>query len=130
MQKTYRNYAIMENIKILPLIHTFIFDEDKLPNEIFKRRNEMDFGEAIRLLKQGKAVSRSGWNGKDMFLFLRKGRLITGVHPESYMVKATGKTEFTSLDHICMKNAQGDCVVGWLASQTDMLAEDWVEVEL
>ena len=90
----------------------------------------LNFGEAIKALKNGKKVARKGWNGEDMFLFLREGRLITGVHPESEMVKGTGKTEFESRDHICMKDAEGKCVVGWLASQTDMLAEDWYIVQI
>lgn len=89
----------------------------------------MDFGKAIDKLKEGKKVARKGWNGKDMFLFLRKGRKITGVHPDAKMVEGTGKTEFESRDHICMKDAQGKCVVGWLASQTDILSNDWLEVK-
>lgn len=82
-----------------------------------------DFGEAIRRLKQGRKVSRQGWNGKGMFLFLREGRDIKGVDPASPM-----GGEFTSLAHICMRTADGKCCVGWLASQTDMLSDDWCEV--
>lgn len=84
-----------------------------------------NFGDAIVALKEGKRVARKGWNGKGMFVFLRKGRLITGVHPDELMVKGTNKTEFWSNDHLCMKAVDGSCVVGWLASQTDILSEDW-----
>ena len=83
----------------------------------------VSFGKAIALLKSGKRVARLGWNGKGMFLFLRKGRMITGVDPASPM-----GGDFESLPHICMRTADGKCCVGWLASQTDMLAEDWFEV--
>lgn len=80
----------------------------------------MNFGQAIEALKVGKKVARSGWNGKGMFLFLREGRLITGVDPSTPM-----GGDFESLPHICMRTADGKCCVGWLASQTDMLGEDW-----
>lgn len=87
----------------------------------------MDFGQAIRLLKQGKRVARDGWNGKGMFLFLVPGSTfkvnrppLLGIYPEG--------TEINYHAHIDMKTAQ-DTVVPWLASQSDMLAEDWREVK-
>lgn len=83
----------------------------------------MDFGQALRLLKQGKRVAREGWNGKGMFLFLVPGSHfkvnrppLLGIYPEG-----------TGIDyhaHIDMKTAQGD-VVPWVASQSDLLSEDW-----
>lgn len=83
----------------------------------------MDFGQALRLLKQGKRVTRAGWNGKDMFLFLVRGSTfrvnrppLLGIYPEG--------TEIAYHAHIDMKTAQG-YVVPWLASQSDMLSEDW-----
>ena len=80
------------------------------------------FGWAIDMLVTGSRVARHGWNGKDMFVFLRDGRTITGVDPASPM-----GGDFESRPHLCMKDAEGKCVVGWLASQTDMLSEDWFE---
>jgi hypothetical protein len=80
----------------------------------------LTFSHAIEAMKQGKKVARSGWNGKNMFIFLREGRKIEGVPVDSPM-----GGDFESRSHICMKDAQGMCVVGWLASQTDMLADDW-----
>lgn len=68
----------------------------------------MDFGEAIKALKAGRKVCRSGWNGKDMWLMLQ----IPDVHSKM------------SLPYIYMSTVQGD-LVPWLASQTDILAEDW-----
>jgi len=68
----------------------------------------MDFGWAIERLKQGSKVYRTGWNGKGMYLELQK--------PDTHS-KMT-------LPYIYIKTIQGD-LVPWLASQTDMLAEDW-----
>lgn len=68
----------------------------------------MDFGSAIKALKLGNTVARSGWNGKNMWLKL---------------MEPSADSDMT-LPYICMFTAQGD-LVPWLASQTDMLAEDW-----
>jgi hypothetical protein len=83
----------------------------------------MNFGEALNALKSGEKVARSGWNGKDMFLFLVPGSTfkvnrapLLGIYPEG--------TEINYQAHIDMKTAQGT-VVPWLASQSDVLAEDW-----
>ncbi len=81
----------------------------------------MDFGEAIKALKEDKKVARKGWNGKDMFIFLASGDDLTSCICSKDMPPCT--------DSICMKTAQNTIVVGWLASQTDMLAEDWQIVE-
>ena len=87
----------------------------------------LTFGQAIEALKQGKKVARAGWNGKEMFLFLVPGSTfkvnrapLLGIYPEG--------TEVNYCSHINMKTAD-DKVVPWLASQTDVLAEDWDIVE-
>lgn len=98
----------------------------------------MNFGEAIAALKAGKKVTRDGWNGKGMFLLMAGGYT---VHKEDLRPNSPISKEFLesrSLDkmeilpHIDMwtVNAQGRqaYLAGWLASQTDMLSEDWVEV--
>lgn len=86
----------------------------------------MNFGEAIKALKQGKTVSRAGWNGKGMFLFL-----INGIEFQNALKYGYGEyeNEPTITSSIAMKTAQNTIVVGWLASQTDMLAEDWTITE-
>lgn len=92
----------------------------------------MSFGEAITHLKAGRRVARSGWNGKNMWLALQPGSTIT---PEQAREGATlwraaeGPTEIKILPHIDMRAADGSIVVGWLASQTDMLADDWVLID-
>ena len=75
----------------------------------------MDFGEALKALKAGEKVARDGWNGKGMWLCL--------IPAGNAMFKG-----FCMQDCIGMKTATGDMQPGWLASQADMLAEDWVVV--
>lgn len=86
----------------------------------------MDFGDAIRAMKAGKRVAREGWNGKGMFLFLVNGSTFT-VNREPLLSIMGEGTQVQYHAHIDMKTAQG-YVVPWLASQADMLADDWVEV--
>ena len=83
----------------------------------------MNFGQALEALKLGSKVAREGWNGKGMFLFLVPGSTFTvnraplnSIYPEGTVVNYHA--------HIDMKTAQ-DTIVPWLASQTDVLAEDW-----
>lgn len=78
------------------------------------------FGDAIKYVKRGLKVARKGWNGKGMYLFLADGEDLTSC-------LSTGDFKCTS--SVCMKTAQNTICVGWLASQADMLAEDWVFVE-
>jgi hypothetical protein len=87
----------------------------------------LNFGEAIQALKTGNKVARTGWNGKGMFLFLVPGSTfkvnrapLLGIYPEG--------TEINYNAHIDMKTADNK-IVPWLASQTDVLAEDWYIVE-
>ena len=83
----------------------------------------MNFGHAIEALKNGKKVARNGWNGKGMFLYLIKGIELQNTLKYGY---GEYENEPTITDSIAMKTAQNPNVVGWLASQTDMLAEDWI----
>lgn len=86
-----------------------------------------DFGLAICALKEGKRVAREGWNGKGMFLLLVPGSRFT-VNREPLMSIMGEGTVVDYHAHIDMKTAQG-YVVPWLASQADMLADDWMLVE-
>ena len=82
------------------------------------------FGEAIRRLKVGQKVSRKGWNGKGQYI-----QLATGI---SYKLGAGKIVNCTHEDignkAIAFIGTSG-VQMGWLASQADMLAEDWVVVE-
>lgn len=88
----------------------------------------MDFSDALKELKKGEKLARRGWNGKKMFIYLVKGSYIDEdfLHNEAskHNVAENGFAKFNS--HIDMKTANGSICVGWLASQTDLLAEDWI----
>lgn len=88
---------------------------------------EQSFCWAIAAVKSGSKVQRAGWNGKGMFIFLVPGSTfnvnrapLLGIYPEG--------TEINYQPHIDMRTAEGT-IVPWLASQTDLLAEDWQLVE-
>lgn len=83
----------------------------------------MNFGEALAAIKAGKRVARVGWNGKGMFLFLVPGSTFT-VNREPLLSIMGEGTQVQYHAHIDMKTAQG-YVVPWLASQADLLSEDW-----
>jgi len=70
-----------------------------------------DFGQALEYLKKGMKLTRDGWNGKDMYIALQR---------------RTDESKMT-LNYLYMKTVQGD-LVPWLASQTDILSEDWLIV--
>lgn len=88
----------------------------------------MNFGEAIAALKTGKKVARSGWNGKGMWLILVPGTPSINCVEGTPYFKA-GITSCEILPHIDMWtiNSEGRKAMlpGWLASQTDMLSDDW-----
>jgi len=83
----------------------------------------VDFGQALHNLKNGKRVYRDGWNGKHMFLFLVPGSHFTVNRPPLLGIYPEG-TGIDYRSHIDMVTAQGD-VVPWVASQSDLLADDW-----
>lgn len=83
----------------------------------------MDFSTALVALKEGQLVARAGWNGKGMFVFLVPGSTFQVNRPPLLGIYSAGAT-INYHAHIDMKTADG-MVVPWLASQTDLLAEDW-----
>ena len=93
-----------------------------------------DFSEALYALKHGREIARDGWNGKGMFLFLHNDRSRhIRLRPTnfSYYMAASDASEAVDTDyfhvepHIVMKTADGK-YIPWLASQSDLLATDWV----
>lgn len=86
---------------------------------------KMNFGEALEILKQGGSVSREGWNGKGMFLYF----VPANVYPaQTEIAKKNFGDSVPYEPYIALKAVQNS-VVPWLASQTDLLAEDWKKVE-
>lgn len=109
------------------------------------------FGQAIVSMQRDKLVTRKGWNGKGMFIFMRPADEL----PVSFVAKDIkslpqrvkdyyhqdcvdengnpidlGKNDVVKFTaYICMKADDGTIVNGWLASQSDMLANDWMIFE-
>jgi hypothetical protein len=89
-------------------------------------RRPLNFGEALALLRDGKRVARAGWNGKGMWLVLVPGSTIT-VSADRPLGQAAPEMVGSALayrPHIDMKTVDGE-IVPWVASQTDLLGEDW-----
>ena len=80
------------------------------------------FSEALYRLKQGQKVARAGWNGKGMFLFLADN---IEFHTDADMSCVRHLEGELTLPAIVLKTADDQFCVGWLASQTDLLADDW-----
>lgn len=86
----------------------------------------MNFGQAIEALKAGELVTRKGWNGKNQYVYLIKGETIRFAFRKTYGEPETEEEaalEFT--DVLAIKTTNNKIQVGWLASQTDMLSNDW-----
>jgi hypothetical protein len=108
------------------------------PADVFDRAYRpcegMTFGQAIESLKAGQKVARKGWNGKGMWLVLVPGTKDVALRAGTPYEKALGDVPpIEILAHIDMwtTNAHGRRAMlpGWLASQTDMLSEDWEIME-
>lgn len=85
-----------------------------------QKRYNLNFGEAIEVLKSGGRVSRNGWNGVGMWLQLqRPDEHSKMTHPYIYIEYPANP------EHHAYPNGSR---IPWLASQSDMLAEDWFAV--
>jgi hypothetical protein len=99
----------------------------------------MNFGQAIEAMKAGNKVARAGWNGKGMWVALsgtgdgpNGGRITEAAgfwnpHARKFAEDNGGSAEV--LPTMIMKTAGGQILMGWLASQSDVVAEDWEVVE-
>lgn len=89
----------------------------------------MDFTDAMRAMKGGARVRRHGWNGKDVWICLGAGLAALPAdkfwneHTKNFAVENGGTAEV--LPYIIMKTADNKILMGWLASQSDMLASDY-----
>lgn len=104
------------------------------PSDVFEQAyrptDGLNFGLALEALKQGRRIARRGWNGKGMFLFLLTGGTVpkTAIHDPKLREIIDAETEgetFEALPTIRMWTADNKVLTGWLASQTDMLSDDW-----
>lgn len=107
--------------------------EDKYPQfmttaefeAMCRSTDAMTFGDALEALKNGERVARKGWNGKDMYVFLAyEPDFVTDAD-----ISAFDQRDVEVGNMLVMKTAQDTFQPGWLASQADMLAEDWYIVE-
>jgi len=111
------------------------------PSDVFEKayRNVegLTFGLAIEAMKKGMKVARKGWNGKNMFVVYMSPLYLPAFNTQGTYRKVNDRTakwigENTPLDsqgYFAMFTADKKWQPGWLASQTDMLSEDWTIVE-
>ncbi len=100
-------------------------------DEVSREVEGLSFGMAIEAMKQGCKVVRNGWNGKGMYIWIMPGSTIKNcksiTDPRLKEID-TAEGEIRFLDSIRMRTATGDVLTGWLASQADMLSDDWMIV--
>lgn len=77
----------------------------------------MTFGQALEEAKKGKCIARKGWNGKNQYVFLIEGKLLARNLGPIVAVPCT--------DVLAIKTSANVIQVGWLATQSDMLSNDW-----
>lgn len=115
--------------------------ESWCPKKQFEEANRptdgMTFGHAIEAAKQGHKIARRGWNGKNMFVVYMPPLYLLPFNTQGTERKVNDRTakwigEDNPLDcqpYFAMYNAQGKWIPGWLASQSDMLSDDWMILE-
>ena len=111
------------------------------PKDVFERAyrrvDGLTFGLAIEAMKAGKRVARAGWNGNGMWIVLMGGMTLPPYSTQGTERKVNDRTAkfigedtpFESLPYIAMWTADKKWLPGWLASQTDILSEDWMIIE-
>ena len=83
----------------------------------------MTFGEALETIKTGKKAQREGWNGAGQYVYyVPAGHYAPCTEAGKELVGADGKVSYRP--YLALKTVQGD-VVPWLASQSDLLSDDW-----
>lgn len=89
----------------------------------------MDIGYAVKAMKDGHKVTRPGWNGKGAYLWMKFPVTVKSEWCKDPMLKDIADAnggEIEALGTICMKTADNKILTGWVASQTDLLANDWI----
>lgn len=130
---------IIEVIDYNPNLESYVVESESLPGtqwtipkHVFEEEYEAvrrDFSWALRQLKEGRRVRRKGWNGKDMWIALGgtpvelEAEKFWNPHARSWAEENEGTAQVEG--YILMKTAQGTIQMGWIATQSDILAEDW-----
>lgn len=89
--------------------------------------HQFSFSIALERIKDGFRVRRAGWNGKGMFVFLVAGSRFSVSRPPLLGIYPEG-TVIDYCPHVDMRTADGK-IVPWVCSQTDLMADDWEQVE-
>ena len=92
----------------------------------------MDIGQAMQALEEGRYVTRKGWNGRGMFLWWKPPATVRSEWCHDPVLKHLCDVRGGTVDAtgtVCMYTAQGTVVSGWLASQTDLSADDFEVVD-
>jgi hypothetical protein len=89
----------------------------------------MKFGEALELCHQGKRIYRTGWNGKNQFVYYQEGSNVAVQDLRCAAIREWAQdvcqVNVIIMGHFDIKTTAGVIQCGWLASQGDMQAEDW-----
>ena len=98
----------------------------------------MTFGEALKQLKLGRKLKRKNWNGKNQFVFLINGMGLktlldpgiedywqVGEWKDDIFLNLSAEKDVNISDLLAIKTTSNQIQLGWLASQTDMLSDDW-----
>lgn len=95
----------------------------------------LNFGEALQIMKNGGVVAREGWNGKDMYVHINRGSIPadkTGNESPAFcrrirmkLFEVSESTTMIRLPNFNMKTADNCILTGWIPTQTDLLSEDW-----
>jgi len=105
---------------------------EKYFNDNFNTSKSLTFGDALEALKQGERVARMGWTSKGMYIFLISSEANGSAIHDYYGSDVGNEDDVICLPSIGMYTIDSSgCRAlfnGWLASQTDMLSDDWVIV--
>ena len=100
-----------------------------------------NYGHAVELLREGKLVARKNWSSKGVFIFMRpadqlKASFVTdtvkslpAAYKEWVRCHLSESDEIVFSRYLCLKAADNTIVNGWIASTTDILADDWYEID-
>lgn len=107
-------------------------------NELYNQIDEMDFGNAIKALKLGKAIRRKGWNGKGLFVVKQvPAHIESDIIPKMQSLPQSAKdlilagkgfVDYTS--QCLIYNENNGRADSWVPSISDVFAEDWEVVEI
>ena len=89
-------------------------------------KSGLSFSEALIAVKEGYKIARAGWNGANQFVIKAGGYTVREARPGSDYEKAGIVGAFHINEHLDLRNAQGAMQPGWVPSQGDLFANDWM----